>query len=74
MTECEKRDKLEKALVFLTKKFEKADNLTKPVLFHSMRVGFYLYNNNYEIDIVLDFILQFCNLGTLLFKGFRCCI
>lgn len=50
---------LEKAVRLLVKYFPVSDeNTRKPVLFHDIRVGVYLYENNYSDDIVLAGLLH----------------
>ncbi|EKD79151.1 MAG: hypothetical protein ACD_41C00152G0002 [uncultured bacterium] len=49
----------EKAVRFITRYLPASDeNSRKPVLFHSIRVGVYLYENGYGRDIVLSGILH----------------
>jgi (p)ppGpp synthase/HD superfamily hydrolase len=48
-----KRELIEKAIDFLTLKFANPTNRTKPVLFHSLHVGFCLYDKGYKIEVVL---------------------
>lgn len=51
--------KFEKAVRFLVKYFPASDeNSRKPVLFHDIRVGVYLYENGYSEDIVLAGLLH----------------
>ncbi len=47
------REEIEKAIFLITEKFKNADGLTKPVLFHSIHVGIYLYDHGYRVEIVL---------------------
>jgi len=47
MTEFERRAEIEKAVNFLAEKFKTPKELTKPVLFHSLNIGFYLDQGNY---------------------------
>ncbi len=45
---------IEKAIRLLSENFPISDeNTRKPVLFHDIRVGVYLYENNYSRDIIL---------------------
>jgi GTP pyrophosphokinase len=49
----------EKAVRLLSEKFPISDeNTRKPVLFHDIRVGVYLYENNYSRNIVLAGLLH----------------
>jgi (p)ppGpp synthase/HD superfamily hydrolase len=51
--------KFEEAVRLLTKHMAPSDeNSRKPVLFHDIRVGTYLYENSYSSDIVLAGILH----------------
>lgn len=45
--------KAEKAIRLLCKLFTEERSLTKPTLFHSIRVGNYLYKNGYPDHIVI---------------------
>lgn len=49
--------KFEKALRILTEHYPKEDQ-KKPALFHSVRVGPYLYHNNYSEDIQIAWLLH----------------
>ena len=51
--------KFEKAIKLLTENLPLSNELSrKPILFHDIRVGVYLYNNGYSEDIVLAGILH----------------
>lgn len=51
--------KFEKAIRLLTKYLPLSDeNSRKPILFHDLRVGVYLYENDYAQDIVLAGVLH----------------
>jgi len=51
--------KFEKAVRLLTKHIPSSDvNSRKPILFHSIRVGVYLYESGYAQDIVLAGVLH----------------
>lgn len=51
----------EKAIHFLTKHFPVAEQGSrKPVLFHDIRVGTYLYNHEYSEDVVIAGFLHDC--------------
>lgn len=51
--------KFEQAIRFLVNHFPVSDETSrKPVLFHDIRVGVYLYNNEYSEDIVLAGLLH----------------
>lgn len=51
--------KFEKAIRLLVKYIpESDDKIRKPVLFHDIRVGVYLYENNYSDDIVIAGVLH----------------
>lgn len=53
------KDKLvEQAIYLLTKYFPESFESKKPILLHSLRVGMYLYERNYETDIVLAWFLH----------------
>lgn len=59
MTEFEKRELIEKAVNFITTKFQETKKeLTKPVLFHSLNIGFYLYKKGYSVNAVLAGLLH----------------
>ena len=49
----------EKAVRFLAKRMPLPDaNSRKPILFHDIRVGIYLYENGYTKDVVLAGVLH----------------
>lgn len=50
--------KFEKAIHLLCRYMPQADELIKPTLFHSIRVGVYLYDHNYDENIVLAGVLH----------------
>ena len=51
--------KFESAVRLLVEHFPISDqNSRKPVLFHDIRVGVYLYNNGYSEDVVLAGLLH----------------
>ena len=51
--------KFEKAVRLLSEHFPESDETTrKPVLFHDIRVGVFLYENNYDDTIVLAGVLH----------------
>ena len=50
--------KFEKAVHLLCKYLPKNDKDSKPVLFHSIRVGVYLYENGYDEDVVIAGLLH----------------
>lgn len=51
--------KFENGVRFLVKHFPPSDEASrKPVLFHDIRVGVYLYNNDYSEDVVLAGLLH----------------
>jgi len=45
--------KIEEAIIFTSSKFALCSDLIKPTLLHSIRVGSYLYFNEYDTDIVI---------------------
>lgn len=49
--------KIELVIKILTKYFQDLQ-LKKPTLFHSMKVWFYLYDRNFDIDIILWWFLH----------------
>ena len=49
---------IEEAVVFLVTRMLESGHNPKPVIFHSVRAGVYLYNFNYEPDIVKAGILH----------------
>ena len=44
---------LEKAISFLVEKVNTSGHNPKPVIFHSIKVGIYLYNKGYKEDIII---------------------
>lgn len=48
----------EKAVQFLVKHFNETGNNPKPVIWHSIKVGIFLYQNNYSKDIIIAGILH----------------
>ena len=50
--------KIEEAIIFLVTRMLESGHNPKPVVLHSVRVGMYLYNYNYEPDIVKAAILH----------------
>lgn len=50
--------KIEKAVSFLAKKLKKLGKNEKPVLWHSIKVGVYLYNQNYNENVVIAGLLH----------------
>ncbi len=48
----------EKAVQFLVEHFNKTGNNPKPVIWHSIKVGVSLYQNNYSKDIIIAGILH----------------
>ncbi len=50
--------KIEKAVGFLAKKLEGLGKHEKPVLWHSIKVGVYLYNQNYNDNVVITGLLH----------------
>lgn len=53
MSSSEFGNDVEKAVKFITAKFAKPKRLDKPVLVHSFRVGMRLYDEGYDLPIVL---------------------
>lgn len=49
---------LEKVITLLVETFSKKTNLKKPTLFHSIRVGMYLYEHWYDEDICIAWFLH----------------
>jgi len=49
---------VEKAIQFLTTEYAKSGQNPKPVILHSLRVGFYLLELGYEKDIIIAGILH----------------
>lgn len=58
LKEPEKRRLIEKAIGFLDDAMRATGKNPKPVIFHSIRVGLILYNDGYNIDIVIAGILH----------------
>jgi len=50
--------RFEEAIHFLCMCMKDLKNSPKPTIFHSIRVGTYLYNNNYNDDVVLAGLLH----------------
>jgi len=50
--------KSEKAIKMLCEYMPDSENLIKPTLFHCIRVGVYLYNNEYPEDIIIAGIMH----------------
>ena len=50
--------KMNEAFAYVAKNLELSGHNSKPVLFHSFKVGMTLYNNNYNEDIVISGILH----------------
>ena len=54
-----KNDKqIEEAIKFLVFEFQKSGKNPKPVILHSIKIGLYLYNLNYDKNIVVAAILH----------------
>lgn len=53
MYSSSEQQRIEQAIVFATTELRKIEDLSKPVLFHSIRVGTYLYFHRYETDLVI---------------------
>jgi len=51
-------DKFEKAVRLISSAFPIEENRRKPILMHVLRVGFYLYENDYSEEIVLGGLLH----------------
>ncbi len=51
-------NEFEDAIRFLTNNMPAAEDLEKPTLFHSLRVGVYLYTNNYSREICIAGLLH----------------
>ncbi len=49
---------IEKAITFLVKHIQKSGHNPKPVIFHSLRVGLYLFDCKYNVSIVVAGLLH----------------
>ncbi len=49
---------LESAVVFLVENFSKIGHNSKPVIFHSIKVAMYLYDLDYEKDLIMAALLH----------------
>lgn len=54
----ENENKIEKAIKFLVHQIDKNGKNSKPVIFHSLKVGIHLYNLGYDKDIVIAGVLH----------------
>jgi (p)ppGpp synthase/HD superfamily hydrolase len=54
----EQQHEIEKAIIFLVTRMQESGHNPKPVIFHSVRVGGYLYHHNYPPEIVKAGILH----------------
>ena len=51
-------DKFEKAVRLISSEFTVEENRRKPILMHALRVGFYLYENNYSEEVIIGGLLH----------------
>jgi (p)ppGpp synthase/HD superfamily hydrolase len=58
MMNQEEQKKIELAIQFLVIAMQQSGHTTKPVVFHSMRVGVHLYNLQYPTNIIIGGILH----------------
>jgi hypothetical protein len=58
MTQVDFAKEFENTIRLITPLFPSAEKLIKPTLFHSIRVGTYLYNRNYSREICLAALLH----------------
>lgn len=49
---------IDKAIIFLVKNYSQTGKNPKPVIFHSLRVAFYLLDNGYDMDLFITAVLH----------------